>query len=418
MDALVSTAARQPLAFTTPSSSFSQSRLDKGRPVSMALASSSTPISLPPAAKSATSAHGFPFLAPATPSSPNTPAAFGLTTAAPPSHDEHMVDAFVTPPPATRSSASHATSGVRATLSPLSLDSSPSNGRLPSKKMKSKLLQSPSDAMPLTPPLTPPYDQHPSLPSGLAAPASPSPPPKPATVSARALQHHRLHPLFAATYTLCEELGSGGFGFVVRAERNHDGLSVAVKFIERAKIPSHAWVKSRSWGDTPGLTQPSGPKLVPMEAFVLRSIRHEGVVAFIDLFEDDKYFYLVRSRFLPSPEHPRLTSATPAGHGASRHALADSGQACCRRVRLDGSVVLGHGSDPHLELAAARAGAAADPHPDIVADHVLVAPPQSHLAIAQPPRAAAASTDGAPQLVRSLRVCVAAPIVDLLMSVD
>ncbi|BGP42661.1 hypothetical protein JCM10449v2_006673 [Rhodotorula kratochvilovae] len=293
MDALVSTAARQPLAFTTPSSSFSQSRLDKGRPVSMALASSSTPVSLPPAAKSATSANGFPFLAPATPSSPDTPAAFGLTTTAPPSHDEHMVDAFVTPPPATRSSAPHATSGVRATLSPLSLDSSPSNGRLPSKKMKSKLLQSPSDTMPLTPPLTPPYDQHPSLPTGLAAPASPSPPPKPATVSARALQHHRLHPLFAATYTLCEELGSGGFGFVVRAERNHDGLSVAVKFIERAKIPSHAWVKSRSWGDTPGLTQPSGPKLVPMEAFVLRSIRHEGVVAFIDLFEDDKYFYLV-----------------------------------------------------------------------------------------------------------------------------
>ncbi|GAA5838074.1 hypothetical protein JCM5353_004488, partial [Sporobolomyces roseus] len=42
---------------------------------------------------------------------------------------------------------------------------------------------------------------------------------------------------------------------------------------------AHGWVKSRSWGETPGLTQAVGPKLVPMEAFVLRSIRHEGVVA-------------------------------------------------------------------------------------------------------------------------------------------
>jgi serine/threonine protein kinase len=30
-----------------------------------------------------------------------------------------------------------------------------------------------------------------------------------------------------------------------------------------------------------------------MEAFVLRSIRHEGVVGYIDLFEDERYFYLV-----------------------------------------------------------------------------------------------------------------------------
>ncbi|GAA6053599.1 hypothetical protein JCM3770_001546 [Rhodotorula araucariae] len=290
MDARVSP-SRHPLSFTTPAPSFCQSRLDKGRPVSMVLAPSTAQIHLPLAAKSANAAHTFPFLAPATPSSPNTPAAFGLTTTAPPSNDEHMADAFVTPPQAPRSSVTLASS--RATLSPLSLDSSPSTGRLPSKKMNARMLQSPSDAMPLTPPLTPPYDLHPSLHSGIEAPASPSPPPKLATVSARALRHHRLHPLFASTYTLCEELGSGGFGFVVRAERNHDALPVAVKFIERAKIPSHAWVKSRSWGDTPGLTQPSGPKLVPMEAFVLRSIRHEGVVAFIDLFEDEKYFYLV-----------------------------------------------------------------------------------------------------------------------------
>jgi serine/threonine protein kinase len=32
---------------------------------------------------------------------------------------------------------------------------------------------------------------------------------------------------------------------------------------------------------------------VPMEAYVLRNVKHSGVVSFIDLFEDSTYFYLV-----------------------------------------------------------------------------------------------------------------------------
>lgn len=76
--------------------------------------------------------------------------------------------------------------------------------------------------------------------------------------------------------------------------RNSDGLSVAVKFIERSKIPAHGWAKSKSWGPAPGLSpMTESHRMVPMEAFVLRNVRHDGVVAFIDLFEDDKYFYLV-----------------------------------------------------------------------------------------------------------------------------
>ncbi|KWU43935.1 Pkinase-domain-containing protein [Rhodotorula sp. JG-1b] len=178
----------------------------------------------------------------------------------------------------------------------------------------------------MTPPLTPPYPNHAALLPALGDlnPSSPCPAPvlapkaAPATVSGRALANHTLHPLFASTYTLCEELGSGGFGFVVRAERNHDGLGVAVKFIERAKIPSHGWVKSRSWGETPGLTQAPGPKLVPMEAFVLRSVRHEGVVAFIDLFEDEKYFYLVMEHHGTPWEQPdRESSAAAFGYPTS-----------------------------------------------------------------------------------------------------
>lgn len=93
-----------------------------------------------------------------------------------------------------------------------------------------------------------------------------------------------------------EELGCGGFGFVVKGTRNSDNLSVAVKFIERQKIPLHGWARARHWKSTHGLTSAideTGARLIPMEAYVLSAIHHEGVVSFIDLFEDDKYFYLV-----------------------------------------------------------------------------------------------------------------------------
>ncbi|GAA6063773.1 hypothetical protein JCM10212_005562 [Sporobolomyces blumeae] len=291
----VMTAVRQPLAFTTPS--FSQSRLDKGRPVSMALLASSTSIQTPPpffavppqssSSDASTSRASCAFGTAAAPATPVSPSSYGgLPT---PSLDAEMRDAYATPP---MSRTIPSQTGSRS-VGLLDIDTPTSTGKLPLKMGKSPNLRSP--VMPLTPPLTPPYQDHVALlpADHLSLLPPPSPSPQPTTVSGRALLHHRLHPLFESSYNLREELGSGGFGFVVRAERQVDGLSVAVKFIERAKIPAHGWVKSRSWGETAGLTQPHGPKLVPMEAFVLRSIRHEGVVAFIDLFEDDKYFYLV-----------------------------------------------------------------------------------------------------------------------------
>ncbi|GAA5853680.1 hypothetical protein JCM8547_007411 [Rhodosporidiobolus lusitaniae] len=327
MDAYVSSATRQPLAFITPSPSFSQSRLDKVRPSSM-YASSSAPMSIPSPSKgrlaqtfaashyASTPRSAAPL---AGPSTPVTPSVFGLPT---PSlaQDADMSDAFATPP----MSRTMPSSSVRTTLPPLSLGSPTSSAGLSSKKGKGKTLASPT--MPLTPPLTPPYLEHPSLLPAVDLLSSPSPAPavlpKPSTISGRALLHHRLHPLFASTYSLCEELGSGGFGFVVRAERNHDFLSVAVKFIERAKIPSHGWVKSRSWGETPGLIQPVGPKLIPMEAFVLRSIRHDGVVGFIDLFEDERYFYLVMEHHGSPWSNPDKTEPASLSGPADLPALA------------------------------------------------------------------------------------------------
>ena len=109
------------------------------------------------------------------------------------------------------------------------------------------------------------------------------------SASGQLLARHDLHPRFATEYTICNELGVGGFGFVVQARRNCDGLLVAVKFIARAKIPPQGWVHVKS-----STTCPRPDRLIPLEAYILRQVRHDGVVRFVDLIETFEYFYLVR----------------------------------------------------------------------------------------------------------------------------
>ncbi|PWN46347.1 kinase-like protein [Ceraceosorus guamensis] len=117
------------------------------------------------------------------------------------------------------------------------------------------------------------------------------------TVSARHLSNHRLHADFARQYVLGDELGSGGFGFVVRATRVCDGFPVAVKFIFKDKVPNHGWVRDPSLG------------VIPMEAFVLKVVKHPGVVRFVDLFDDDAYFYLIMEHHGTPWQAPEPTSA-------------------------------------------------------------------------------------------------------------
>lgn len=52
------------------------------------------------------------------------------------------------------------------------------------------------------------------------------------------LRQNPLLPDFDAQYEILDELGSGGFGFVVRARRRVDGLIVAVKFIFKSRVSS------------------------------------------------------------------------------------------------------------------------------------------------------------------------------------
>ncbi|KAF8945971.1 hypothetical protein BGZ47_001624 [Haplosporangium gracile] len=101
------------------------------------------------------------------------------------------------------------------------------------------------------------------------------------TVSAQHLSHHAMVPEFVSTYTLGDELGSGGFGFVVSATRNSDQKEVAVKFIFRDKVPIHGWAKDPELG------------VIPMEIYVLRNVVHANIIGFMNVYQDYRYFYLV-----------------------------------------------------------------------------------------------------------------------------
>lgn len=111
------------------------------------------------------------------------------------------------------------------------------------------------------------------------------------TTSARAYSPrfplgHALCAAFVQKYALEAELGSGGYGFVMAARNRYDDLDVAVKFITKEKIPTHAWAVDDEGNE------------VPLEAKLLAVVSHQGIVKFHDLYDDERYFYLVRSLHL------------------------------------------------------------------------------------------------------------------------
>lgn len=99
---------------------------------------------------------------------------------------------------------------------------------------------------------------------------------------------HTLNPYFVRAYQLGDELGAGGYGFVMTAKHRIEGHEVAVKFIIKDKVPDHAWWDDEVLGR------------VPTEVMVMSLINHENIVKCLDLFEDDLYFYLVRDFYVLS----------------------------------------------------------------------------------------------------------------------
>ena len=100
--------------------------------------------------------------------------------------------------------------------------------------------------------------------------------------SLRFPEEHSLNPFFVGTYELGDELGAGGYGFVMTARHRLEECEVAVKFIIKDKVPEHAWWDDEMLGR------------VPTEVMIMSLVEHENIVKCLDLFEDDLYFYLVR----------------------------------------------------------------------------------------------------------------------------
>ena len=92
---------------------------------------------------------------------------------------------------------------------------------------------------------------------------------------------HYLNPAFVRVYLLGDELGSGGYGFVMTALHRRHKLEVAVKFVIKAKVPEQAWVNHDTLGK------------IPMEVMLLRIVNHENIVKCFDVFEDELFFYVV-----------------------------------------------------------------------------------------------------------------------------
>jgi hypothetical protein len=110
---------------------------------------------------------------------------------------------------------------------------------------------------------------------------------KASAYSRRFPRGHHLNSEFVQWYQLGDELGAGGYGFVLTAMHRLELREVAVKFIIKAKVPAHAWMEDKS------------ARRVPTEALLLGLLNHPNIVKCMDLFEDDLYFYLVRPQLAP-----------------------------------------------------------------------------------------------------------------------
>ncbi|KAJ3406104.1 hypothetical protein HDV05_006176 [Chytridiales sp. JEL 0842] len=92
---------------------------------------------------------------------------------------------------------------------------------------------------------------------------------------------------FLERFELGDVLGSGAFGVIMMAIQRSNGQEVAVKFIEKDKMPEDFWV--------PDVANPDGPK-VPKEVAILRELRHPGIIGYICHFDEEHHIVLVTER--------------------------------------------------------------------------------------------------------------------------
>lgn len=136
------------------------------------------------------------------------------------------------------------------------------------------------------------------------------------------LSHYKFHPTFLTKYSIGEELGSGGYGFVVSARERTSGIERAVKFIFKNKIPAHSWVKDSELGP------------IPMEIYILKNVSHTSVIQYIDSYQDDHFCYLIMELHgtqwsnnfdtTTSSRSPALSESSSFGSNSSYCSILDS----------------------------------------------------------------------------------------------
>ncbi|KAJ7703202.1 kinase-like domain-containing protein [Mycena rosella] len=170
--------------------------------------------------------------------------------------------------------------------------------RLPRASSNQHLCSEPSPSKPLN---LRAFAHFPSKPLNLSASAhSPRFPPQ-----------HELNPFFVRQYHLEDELGSGGYGFVMTAVHLLTGTEVAVKFILKEKVPDHSWMEDQA-------TQIF--RRLPTEVMLLRVIEHENIVKCLGVYEDHLYYYLIQELH-GTPWHKAIRNQTPPSPPISTSSL-------------------------------------------------------------------------------------------------
>jgi serine/threonine protein kinase len=108
-------------------------------------------------------------------------------------------------------------------------------------------------------------------------------PPPPPMVQFEELAAHKTQSRFADEYTLGKELGAGTFSVVREATHKATGEKFAIKCIKRAQLSSE---------DLTALVA---------EVKILREMQHPHIVKLYDVFQEDKYFFLV-TEYMPGGE--------------------------------------------------------------------------------------------------------------------
>lgn len=85
-------------------------------------------------------------------------------------------------------------------------------------------------------------------------------------------------------YTSLKQIGKGAFGYVKLSFRHSDRLLVVTKFILKDKLPPQFMVITED------------KKEIPMEVYLLSTLKHPNIVTVIDVFENEKFFQLVMEK--------------------------------------------------------------------------------------------------------------------------